>query len=61
VLEWLAQAENAKSLGLVIFFVTFCAIVLWVYGSKKRGERLEQHKNIPFLDDEDESKDKFHG
>jgi cbb3-type cytochrome oxidase subunit 3 len=61
VLEWLAQAENSKPLGLVIFFVTFCAIVLWVYGSKKRGERLEQHKNIPFLDDEDESKDKSHG
>ncbi|TCS73411.1 cbb3-type cytochrome oxidase subunit 3 [Sulfuritortus calidifontis] len=61
MLDWLAQAENAKPLGLVIFFVTFCAIVLWVYGSKKRGERLEQHKNIPFLDDEDESKDKSHG
>ena len=62
MLEWLTHAENAKPLGLLIFFFTFCAIVLWVYGSKKRGERLEQHKNIPFLDDEDEaSKDKSHG
>lgn len=61
MLDWLAQAENSKPLGLLIFFITFCAIVLWVYGSKKRSERLEQHKNIPFLDDEDESKDKLHG
>ena len=57
-LEWLARAENAKSLGLLIFFITFCLIVLWVYGSKRRGEKLEEHKNIPFLDDEYEAKDK---
>ena len=63
MLDWLAQAENAKPLGLLIFFVTFCLIVLWVYGSKKRGERLEEHKNIPFLDDDEkeEAKDKSNG
>lgn len=63
MLEWLSNAENAKPLGLLIFFVTFCLIVLWVYGSKKRGERLEQHKHIPFLDDadEDRAKDKSNG
>ena len=61
MLQWFADAENTKPLGLLIFFITFCAIVLWVYGSKRRGERLEEHKNIPFLDDEDASKDKSHG
>ncbi|HRH80790.1 MAG TPA: cbb3-type cytochrome c oxidase subunit 3 [Thiobacillaceae bacterium] len=61
MLEWLAQAENSKPLGLLIFFITFCLIVLWVYGSRKRGERLEEHKNIPFLDEEDEAKEEKHG
>ena len=62
MLQWLASAENSKPLGLLIFFVTFCLIVLWVYGSKKRGERLERHKDIPFLDDEDQdAKDDKHG
>ncbi len=60
-MEWFANPENAKPLGLLIFFVTFCLIVYWAYGSRKRSERLEQHKNIPFLDDEDEMKDKSNG
>ena len=59
-MEWFANPENTKPLGLLIFFVTFCLIVLWVYGSRKRGEKLEEHKNIPFLDD-DEVKDKSNG
>lgn len=58
MLEWLSDASNAKSLGLVIFFVTFVAIVLWVYGSKKRGQKLESYKNIPFLDDDSETKER---
>ena len=60
-LTWLAEARNSKSLGLLIFFVTFCLIVLWVYGSRRRGEKLEEHKNIPFLDEIDETKDKSNG
>ncbi len=54
MLEWLSHAENAKPLGLVILFVTFCLIVLWVYGSRKRGARLETYKHIPFLDEADD-------
>lgn len=61
MLEWLSDARQAKSLGLLILFTTFCLIVLWVYGSKKRGERLEQHKNIPFLDDAEVAKDDSNG
>lgn len=60
-MEWFSDPANTKPLGLLILFVTFCLILVWVYGSRKRGERLEQHKNIPFLDDEDERKDKSHG
>jgi cbb3-type cytochrome oxidase subunit 3 len=61
MLEWLSHGENAKPLGLVIFFVTFCLIVVWAYGSKKRSEDLEQDKYIPFLDESDEPKDDEHG
>lgn len=60
-MDWLADPENAKPLGLVIFFVTFCLIVIWVYGSRRRGEKLEEHKNIPFLDDDEMKKDKSNG
>lgn len=56
-MNWLADPEIAKPLGLLIFFITFCLIVLWVYGSRKRGERLEEHKNIPFLDDDEVKKE----
>lgn len=55
MIEWLANPANAKSLALVIFFVTFVGIVLWVYGSKQRGKKLESYKHIPFLDDDADS------
>jgi cbb3-type cytochrome oxidase subunit 3 len=61
-MEWLTNPSTSKTIGLLIFFITFCLIVLWVYGSRKRGEQLEEHKNIPFLDDDvDEAKDKSNG
>jgi len=50
-LMWFTRLENSKPLALVIFFVTFCAILFYVYGSKKRGERLESYKNMPLHDD----------
>jgi cbb3-type cytochrome oxidase subunit 3 len=51
-LNWFASYEHTKPLALVILFVTFVLIVLYVYGSKKRGERLETYKYMPFMDDE---------
>jgi len=48
--------ENTKPLALVIFFVTFVGILLYVFTGKKRGERLESYKNIPFLEDEQSDK-----
>jgi cbb3-type cytochrome oxidase subunit 3 len=52
-MDWLHDPITGKTLGLLIFFVTFCAIVLWIYGSRSRSDKLEQHKHIPFLDDDE--------
>jgi len=61
-LMWFSKPENTKPLALIIFFLTFVGIVVYVYGSKKRSEKLESYRNIPFLDDQPgdkgESKDK---
>ncbi|MGD1982273.1 MAG: cbb3-type cytochrome c oxidase subunit 3 [Chromatiaceae bacterium] len=54
MLEWLSDMENTKPLALVIFFVVFVGILLYVLTGKRRGERLESYKHIPFLDDEPE-------
>jgi len=32
--------------------------VIYVYGSKKRSKRLESYRDIPFLDDQEGTKDK---
>jgi len=50
-LMWFSKPENTKPLALIIFFLTFVGIVVYVYGSKKRSEKLESYRNIPFLDD----------
>ena len=51
-LMWFTKFENTKPLALVIFFTLFCGILLYLYGSRGRGERLEEYKNIPLLDEE---------
>ncbi|MEO1766987.1 cbb3-type cytochrome oxidase subunit 3 [Thiobacter aerophilum] len=56
MLEWLSHPENTKPLGLLIFFVAFLGILWFVFGSRKRGQKLESYKDIPFLDEESEQK-----
>lgn len=57
-LQWIGRLENSKIVALLIFFVTFCAILLYVFTGKKRRERLESYKYIPFADeDKSESAD----
>ena len=56
-LQWFSKDENTKPLALLIFFITFCLILIYVFGSKKRGERLESHKDIPFLDEDSDTKE----
>jgi len=57
-LMWFSKYENTKPLALIIFFVTFIGIVVYVYGSKKRSQRLESYRHIPFLDEQEDTKDK---
>jgi cbb3-type cytochrome oxidase subunit 3 len=58
MIEWLSNMENTKPLALVIFFVTFVAILVYVLTGKKRAKRLESYKHIPFLDDDKPQADK---
>ena len=51
-LLWFSKPENTKPLALIIFFFTFVGIVLYVYGNKKRSEKLESYRDIPFLDEQ---------
>ena len=51
-LLWFTRFENTKPVSLTIFFVVFCGILFYLYGNKARGERIEDLKNIPLLDDE---------
>lgn len=50
-LLWFSKPENTKPVALIIFFVTFVGILLYVYGSRKRSQRLESYRDIPFQDD----------
>lgn len=54
ILLWFTKFENTKPVSLVIFFVLFCGILVYLYGSRTRGQELETYKNIPLLDDENE-------
>jgi cbb3-type cytochrome oxidase subunit 3 len=56
-LMWFTQFENTKPLALVIFFTVFCGVLVYVYGSRKRGNRLESYKDIPFLDENQDRKE----
>ncbi|HYP66681.1 MAG TPA: cbb3-type cytochrome c oxidase subunit 3 [Thiobacillaceae bacterium] len=58
-LNWFSKPENTKPLVLIIFFVIFVGILYYVFGSKRRSERLESYRQIPFMDDdEDEEEEK---
>lgn len=53
--EWLTTMEGSKPVALLIFFITFIAIVVYIFTGKKRKQRLESYKYIPFADDESKS------
>jgi len=50
-LQWFSKPENTKPVALIIFFVTFVGILLYVYGNRKRSQRLESYRDIPFADE----------
>ena len=51
-LVWLGRFENSKIVALLLFFFTFCGILIYVFTGKKRSRRLESYKYMPFEDDE---------
>lgn len=51
-LLWFTRFENSKVVALLLFFTTFCGILIYVYTGKKRSSRLESYKYIPLQDDE---------
>ena len=56
-LNWFASFEHTKPLALIILFISFVLILVYVFGNKERGERLESRKNLLFHDDESETKE----
>jgi cbb3-type cytochrome oxidase subunit 3 len=56
-LLWFTRFENSKIVALLLFFFTFCGILIYVYTGKKRSERLESYKFIPLQDEEDSGAD----
>ena len=44
---------NSQTVALLIFFTVFIGILLYVFASRKRGERLESYRFTPFLDEDD--------
>ena len=50
--SWITQLANSKIVALLIFFGTYVGILIYVFASKKRSERLESYKYMP-LQDED--------
>lgn len=50
---WIMDIGNSQTVALLIFFSVFIGILLYVYASRKRGERLESYRYTPFLDEDD--------
>jgi len=53
-LLWFTRMENSKVFAVVLFFMTYCAILFYVFTGKRRAKRLESYKYIPFLDEPDD-------
>jgi len=49
---WFTRFENSKVVALLLFFTTFCAILIYLYTGKKRAKRLESYKYMPLQEDE---------
>jgi cbb3-type cytochrome oxidase subunit 3 len=50
-LIWFTKWENTKPLSMVLFLFSFVFILWYVFGSRKRSDRLESYKNMPFHED----------
>ena len=43
LIAWFMVLSNAKIVSMLILMSTFTAILIYVYGSKKRSKRLEEY------------------
>lgn len=50
---WILDLGNSKTVALLIFFTTFIGIVIYVYSSRKRSERLESYRYLPMMDEDE--------
>lgn len=57
LLNWLGQMENSKPLALMLFFPLFCGILIYLFGSRRRTQRLESYRYIPIDDDDADGTD----
>lgn len=59
-LSWFTDHTNSKIFALLWFFTAFIVILLYVYTGKRRKQRLESYKYIPFQegDEHDGAHDK---
>jgi len=53
---WILDLGNSKTVALLIFFTTFVGIVIYVYSSRRRGERLESYRYLPLMDEDEADK-----
>lgn len=54
-LLWFTRFENSKIVALLLFFFTFCGILIYVFTGKQRSRRLESYKYIPLQDDDEDA------
>ncbi len=45
--------ENGKLLILVLLVIASGAILVYLFGDRKRGRRLESYRDIPLQDDDE--------
>ncbi len=42
---------HGKTILLVLLIVLFCGVLVYVFGDRRRGQRLERYGEIPFMDE----------
>lgn len=53
---WITDLGNSKILALLLFFSTFLGILIYLFSSRSRSERLESYRYMPFDDEPDEER-----
>ena len=49
---WITDLGNSKIVALLLFFSTFVGILIYLFSSRSRSDRLESYRYIPFDDEE---------